>query len=112
MKIWSPGQEDSLEEETKTHSGILAWRIPRTEDKEPGELQSMGWQRVGCGWEDLAQQGTEPCLQDLRKVYFQIETAGNIKKKCNPLIKGKQKHSFKLMFQLSAEQEETNRDCM
>ena len=41
-----PGQEESLEEETKTHSGILAWRIPRTEDKEPSELQSMGWQRL------------------------------------------------------------------
>ena len=57
---------------------------------------------------DSAQYG----LQDLHKVYFQIERAGNIKKKSNPLIKGKQKHSFKLMFQLSAEQEETNRDCL
>ena len=28
-----------------THSNILAWRIPM--DKEPGGLQSMGWQRVG-----------------------------------------------------------------
>ena len=28
-----------------THSDILAWRIPWTE--EPGRLQSMGWQRVG-----------------------------------------------------------------
>ena len=34
----------SLEEEMSTHSGILAWRIPRTE--EPGRLQSIGWQRV------------------------------------------------------------------
>ena len=32
--------EDPLEEETATHSSILAWRIPRTE--EPGRLQSMG----------------------------------------------------------------------
>ena len=31
-----------------THSGILAWRIPWTEG--PGELQSMGWQRVGHDW--------------------------------------------------------------
>ena len=47
MKIRSPGQEDSLEEETKSYSGILAWRIPRTEDKGHGELQSVGWQRGG-----------------------------------------------------------------
>ena len=38
------GQEESLEEEMATHSSILAWKIPRTE--EPGELQLMGPQRV------------------------------------------------------------------
>ena len=38
-------QEDPLEEEMGTHSSILAWRIPWTE--EPGRLQSMGLQRVG-----------------------------------------------------------------
>ena len=38
-------QEDPLEEEMTTHSSILAWRIPRTE--EPGGLQSIGLQRVG-----------------------------------------------------------------
>ena len=37
--------EDALEKEMVTHFSILAWRIPWTE--EPGELQSMGWQRVG-----------------------------------------------------------------
>ena len=37
-------QEDPLEEEMTTHSSILVWRIPRTE--EPGRLQSMGLQRV------------------------------------------------------------------
>ena len=36
------GREDALEEEMATHSNILAWRIPRTE--EPGRLQSMGSQ--------------------------------------------------------------------
>ena len=36
------GQEDPLEEDTATHSSILAWRIPWTE--EPGGLQSMGLQ--------------------------------------------------------------------
>ena len=34
------GREDALEKETATHSSILAWRIPWTE--EPGKLQSMG----------------------------------------------------------------------
>ena len=37
--------EDPLEKETATHTSILAWRIPWTE--EPGRLQSMGSQRVG-----------------------------------------------------------------
>ena len=38
------GGEDALEEGMATHSSILAWNIPRTE--EPGRLQSMGLQRV------------------------------------------------------------------
>ena len=42
--VRSPGLEDPLEEEMATHSNILAWRIPWTE--EPGGLQSMGSQRV------------------------------------------------------------------
>ena len=40
-------QEDLLEEEMATHSSILAWRIPWTE--EPARLQSMGLQRIGHG---------------------------------------------------------------
>ena len=39
------GWEDPLEEEMAVHSGILAWKIPRT--AEPGRLLSMGLQRVG-----------------------------------------------------------------
>ena len=38
-------QKDFLEKGTATHSSILAWRIPWTE--EPGGLQSLGSQRVG-----------------------------------------------------------------
>ena len=41
----SLGGEDPLEEGMAIHSGILAWKIPRTE--EPGGLQSMELQRVG-----------------------------------------------------------------
>ena len=40
----SLGQEEPLEKETATHASILAWEISWTE--EPGELQSMGLQRV------------------------------------------------------------------
>ena len=46
--VWSLGQEDPMEKEMATHSSILAWRIPWTE--EPGGLQSMGSPRVGCDW--------------------------------------------------------------
>ena len=45
MQVQFLGQEDPLEEGPATHSSILAWRIPWTE--EPGRLQSMGSQRVG-----------------------------------------------------------------
>ena len=41
----SLGLENPLEKEMPTHSGILAWEIPWTE--EPGKLQSMELQRVG-----------------------------------------------------------------
>ena len=44
-RVGSMGWEDPLEQEMATHSSILAWRIPWTE--EPGGLQSMGLQRVG-----------------------------------------------------------------
>ena len=43
--LQSQGQEDPLAKGMVTHSTILAWRISWTE--EPGELQSMGLQRVG-----------------------------------------------------------------
>ena len=42
--VWSLGQEDALEKEMATHSSILAWEIPWTE--EPGGLQSLGLQKV------------------------------------------------------------------
>ena len=45
MQLWSLGREDPLEKEIATHSSILPWEIPWTE--EPGGLQSSGLQRVG-----------------------------------------------------------------
>ena len=44
-QVQSLGWEDPLEKAMATHSSILAWEIPQTE--EPGGLQSMGLQRVG-----------------------------------------------------------------
>ena len=46
--VQSPGWKDPLEEETASHSSILAWRIPWTE--KPGRLPSTGWQGVGRDW--------------------------------------------------------------
>ena len=48
-QVQSLGWDDFLEKEMATHSSILAWKIPWTE--EPGRLQSMGSQRVGHDWE-------------------------------------------------------------
>ena len=45
--VRSLGGEDPLEQEMATHSSILAWRIPWTE--EPGGLQSMGLQKSQTG---------------------------------------------------------------
>ena len=45
IPVRSLGREDSLEKGTATHSSVLAWIMPWTE--EPGGLKSMGSQRVG-----------------------------------------------------------------
>ena len=46
--VYSLGWEDPLEKKIATHSSILAWRIPRTED--PGRPQYMKSQRAGHDW--------------------------------------------------------------
>ena len=51
-RVQSLGQEDPLEKEMANHSNILAWEIPWT--REPGGLQSMGWQR----WTQLSDYTT------------------------------------------------------
>ena len=55
-QVLSLGGGDPLEKEMATHSSILAWKIPRTE--EPGRLQSMGSQRAG---HDLVTKPPPPC---------------------------------------------------
>ena len=54
MQVWSLGQEDLLEKEMATHSSILAWEIPWTE--EPGELQSTG-SRKSQAWQKKKKSG-------------------------------------------------------
>ena len=51
MWVQSPGQEDPLEEGMATHSSILPWKVPWTE--EPGGLQSTGLQSVRQDGSDL-----------------------------------------------------------
>ena len=59
MWVWSLDWEDTLEEGMTTHSSILAWRIPWTE--EPGGLQSIRSQRVGHIQNNLACTHTNQC---------------------------------------------------
>ena len=58
--VQSLEQEDPLEEEMATHSSILAWEIPWTE--EPGGLQFMGSQRVRHDLMSKQQQQTQATL--------------------------------------------------
>ena len=52
VRVRPLGRNNPLEEGMATHSNMLAWKIPWTE--EPGRLQSMGSQRVRHDWSDLA----------------------------------------------------------
>ena len=69
MRVQSLGQEDPLEKEVATHSSILAWRIPWTE--EPGGLQSIGHKesdRAEATWHSTAQ-----CKIQMRGLLFKKE---------------------------------------
>ena len=57
MQVQSLGWEDPLKKGMATHSSILAWRIPWTE--EPSGLQSMGSRSVGLDWSNLAHACTQ-----------------------------------------------------
>ena len=100
--VWSLGWEDPLEKEMATHSSILAWKIPWTE--EPGGLQSTGSQRVRhdwvtslwlsfCPWNSPGQntgvsshsllqeifptQGLNPVLPHYRQILYHLSHQGN-----------------------------------
>ena len=68
--VRSLGQEDPLEEGMATHSSILAWRIPWTE--EPGGLQSMRSQRIRYDWSNWA------CIHAADGVKIALITAGGV----------------------------------
>ena len=70
IRVWSLGQEDPLEKGMATHSSILAWRIPWTE--EPGRLQFMGSQRMGQNWANNT-------LQKEKKIWKVHENRGKMK---------------------------------
>ena len=72
-QVQSLGREDPLEEETATHSSILAWRIPWTE--EPGRLQSMGLpSRTWLSVHAHAHARTHTHIHTHRKVNLQRKT--------------------------------------
>ena len=71
MWVWFLGQEDPLEEGMATHSSILAWEIPWTE--EPGRLQSIGSQRVRHYWAHThthTRTDTHTCTHGLSQLDF------------------------------------------
>ena len=69
--VWFLGQEDPLEEEMATHSSIIAWKIPWTE--ESGELQSIGLQRVGHNWV------TEHAALNTKMLYFPLLKTASVR---------------------------------
>ena len=74
------GLEDPLKEEMTTHSSILAWRFPWTE--EPDGLRSIGLQRVGHDWSNLA------CIHGLIEFIVAILPSLSINKQYERLKNG------------------------
>ena len=65
--VWSLSWDDPLEKGMATHSSILAWRIPWTE--QPGRLQFMGSQRVRHDWAAFTLSKSIPLLRDTQKFW-------------------------------------------
>ena len=66
--VWSLGQEDSLKKGMATHSSVLAWKIPWTEESD--RLQSMGSQRVRNDWSHIWLTGSVPYTPDFKTQYM------------------------------------------
>ena len=70
-RFQSLGQEDPLEKEMATHSSVLAWKVPWTDD--PGRLQSTGSQRVGHDWvTSLSLSTSSHCILKTMRSYWLI----------------------------------------
>ena len=67
-QVQAVGEEGPLEEEMATHSSILAWEIPSTE--EPGGLQSLGSQKR---WTRLRDQ-TATTVKSLERLFSELKT--------------------------------------
>ena len=80
-----PGWEDPLEKEMATHSSILAWRIPWTE--EPGRLQSMGSQRVRHDLATITHSLSDKDIPDLSTATHVLRDTG-IQKYWGQLLPG------------------------
>ena len=103
--VQSLGQEDPLEKEMATHSSILAWRIPWTE--ESGGLQSIESQRVGHDWATelnwirwqiwKTQQWTQGWK---RSVFITIPKKGNVKECSNYRTITLISHASKVMLKI------------
>jgi len=72
-------EQSSLHREMATHSSVLAWRIPGTE--EPGRRPSMGSRRVGHDWSDLAAAYTEANNRFLKKSLL-VSSGGQASENC------------------------------
>ena len=78
LQVWSLGQEDPLEKEMTTHSSILTWKIPWTE--EPNGLQSTGWQRVRHNWACLTL--TLHCIRCYKRCRDDLKYVGGMPRLC------------------------------
>ena len=67
-QVRSLGREDPLEEEMATHSSVLAWRIPWTE--EPGGLQTMGLQKSQTQLKNMGYPKKQPQTEGLNTVWM------------------------------------------
>ena len=85
-----------------THSSVLAWRIPGTE--EPGGLPSMGSHRVGHDWSDLAAAAATAvgfhCGSTGKESTYNVGDLGSIPGLEDPLEKGKATHSSFLAWRI------------
>ena len=115
-QVWPQGQEHPLEKEMVTHSCILAWEIPWTE--EPGRLQSMGSQksqRVLSNWTTTRRHiiNKLPKVEDKERILKEIKRKANHHMKENPhkTIGGFLKRNFACLERLGWHSNCWNKNC-